>query len=62
MATKFTFGSPDGIEIDPTIYDKRTVFKNVTIEILEDTKTGKMTVGWYRQDDTEEIEEPEKEM
>lgn len=54
---KITLGGPDGIAIDPCIYDKRTVYKNVTVEIFENTKTGECSVGWYKQDDTEEIED-----
>lgn len=57
---KFTFGSPDGIEINTTTFDKRKVLKNVTIEILENSKTGEASLGWYYQDDTEEIDEPER--
>jgi hypothetical protein len=29
--------------------------KNVTIEILKDQMTGEYSIGWYRQDDTEDI-------
>lgn len=54
---KTIFTTSNGTVIDTTIYDKRTVLKNVTIEILEDTRTGKTSIGWYRQEDTEEITE-----
>ena len=57
MEERITIGSPDGIELDQTVYDKRTVFRNVTVEILENTKTGKVSIGWYKQSDTEEIDD-----
>lgn len=57
MEESIRIGGPDGYELDTCIYDKRTILKNVTIEILENTKTGKISIGWYRQDDTEEIDE-----
>ncbi len=57
MENSIRIGDPDGYELDTCIYDKRTILKNVTIEILENSKTGKTTIGWYRQYDTEEINE-----
>lgn len=32
------------------------VLKNVTVEILKDELTGEYSVGWYRQENTEEID------
>lgn len=29
--------------------------KNVTVEILKDQMTGEYSIGWYRQDNTEDI-------
>lgn len=57
MEQRITLGSPEGAELDQTIYNKRTVYKNVTVEILEDTRTGKTSIGWYKQSDTEEVED-----
>ena len=46
---------PDGVhECEPIIYTKRTVFRNVTVEIWEN-EIGDVSIGWIRQDDTEEI-------
>lgn len=32
------------------------VLKNVTVEILKDELTGEYSIGWYRQENTEEID------
>jgi hypothetical protein len=31
-------------------------FKNVTVEILKCEVCGEVSIGWYRQDNTEEVE------
>jgi hypothetical protein len=50
---------PDGVhECEPIIYTKRTVFRNVTVEIWEN-ENGDVSIGWIRQDDTEEIADEE---
>lgn len=51
-----TLGSLDGPELDPHIYNKVTKYANCTVEILEDDD-GNVSIGWYRQEDTYEIEE-----
>ena len=46
---------PDGVHpADPTVYRLKSRLKNVTVEILED-KDGNCSIGWYRQENTEEI-------
>jgi len=46
---------PDGVhECDTRIYTHRQMFENVTVEILEDDY-GHQSIGWYRQEDTNEI-------
>ena len=47
---------PDGEhECEFVVYTKRTLYKNVTVEVLE-TEDGSVSIGWYRQENTEEIE------
>ena len=47
----------DGIhEMKPHAYRLKQKLKNVTVEILECSECGDVSIGWYRQEDTEEIE------
>ena len=47
----------DGIhEVEPHAYRLKQKLKNVTVEILECSECGDVSIGWYRQEDTEEIE------
>lgn len=49
---------PDGVyELSPHHFKKVQRLKNVTIEILQCKVCGKVSIGWYRQDNTEETEE-----
>ena len=34
-------------EIDIPIYDKETRHENCTVQILENTKTGRVSIGWW---------------
>lgn len=36
--------------VETNLYDKRTVVKNATVEILENTKTGETSIGWWEND------------
>lgn len=48
---------PDGIhELSPHYFKKVQVFKNVTVEILQCKKCGEVSIGWYRQENTEEVD------
>lgn len=48
---------PDGIhELSTHKYKLDKRLKNVTIEILRCERCGEVSIGWYRQDDTEEVE------
>lgn len=38
------------------LYDKVTRYSNCIIEILENTITGQTSIGWYKTEDTEELE------
>ena len=47
---------PDGIhELSPHKFKLDKRLRNVTIEILHCEKCGEVSIGWYRQDDTEEV-------
>lgn len=51
---------PDGIHsLEPCRYQLSQKLRNVTIEILKCPKCGKISIGWYRQLDTEDITEME---
>ena len=57
MGNEYKF-MPDGEhEVEIVWFDKRTLYKNVTVEVLENSRTGEVSIGWYRQYNTEEIEE-----
>ena len=49
----------NGAELDPCIYEIDAIYKNCTVEILKCPKCGKVSIGWYRQENTEEISEEE---
>ena len=38
---------------DIPYYDKETQIDNCTVQILENTKTGRISVGWWRNEDRE---------
>jgi len=49
---------PDGIhELSPHKYALVQKLKNVTIEILQCEICGKLSIGWYRQENTEEVDD-----
>ena len=48
---------PDGVHtMSPHAFKLVQKLKNVTIEILECSECGEISIGWYRQEDTEEVE------
>lgn len=49
---------PDGVhDLSPHNFKKVQRLKNVTVEILQCKVCGKVSIGWYRQNNTEEIEQ-----
>lgn len=44
-------------EVSPHTYKLVQTLRNVTIEILECKYCGDISIAWYRQDDTEEVNE-----
>jgi hypothetical protein len=52
---------PDGIhELSPHKFKLEQKLRNVTVEILRCEECGEVSIGWYRQEDTEEVEEDGK--
>lgn len=48
---------PDGVhELDACSYEVSEVYKNVTVEILKCKKCGNISIGWYKQPDTIELD------
>lgn len=43
--------------VSTSIYNKATRYSNCTVEVLENTATGETSVGWYRTEETEEIDD-----
>lgn len=49
---------PDGIhEAEPCMFELTQKLRNVTVEILTCPKCGNVSIGWYMQEDTEDITE-----
>ena len=53
---------PNGVEVhigerplSPCKFVLSEIYKNVTVEILKCPICGEVSVGWYRQDNTEDI-------
>ena len=48
---------PDGVHpLDPNLYSLKETWRNVTVEILESNDTGDISIGWYKQENSEQIE------
>ena len=45
------------IDVKTNIFDKRTLITNCTVEVLENSVTGEVSVGWYKTDESEEIKD-----
>ena len=41
--------------LETNIFDKVTTYTNCTVEILENTVTGEISIGWYSTEETEEV-------
>ena len=51
---------PDGIhELSPHKFTEEMKLKNVTVQILRCKVCGEVSIGWYRQDNTEMLERGE---
>lgn len=49
--TKITFM---GVEIEPHEYEEVEVIHNVCVQILKCRKCGKISIGWYKENDSDE--------
>lgn len=48
---------PDGLhEVSMHEFELSERYRNVTIEILRCKKCGEVSIGWYMQEDTEEVD------
>lgn len=45
-------GRPDGIPVDPCIMQVMERYENVTIEVMQCKRCGKVEISWFRQDNT----------
>ena len=45
------------MEIQTNIFDKCTRYTNCIVEVLENSITGEVSIGWYKTDETEEAED-----
>ena len=43
--------------IETNMYDKSTIYTNCNVEVWENSITGETSVGWYKTENTEVIEE-----
>ena len=39
------------------LFNKETIYTNCTVQILENTCTGQISIGWWPNEDCEKIEE-----
>lgn len=45
------------LDVDMDIYDQEEIYPNCTVQVLTNTVTGKVSVGWWRNDVEVEGEE-----
>ena len=38
------------LDVDMDIYDQEEIYPNCTVQVLTNTVTGKVSVGWWRND------------
>ena len=43
--------------IETSVYDKCKIITNCTVEIWTNSITGEQSIGWYKTDESEEIED-----
>lgn len=48
---------PGGVhELDPCVYAEKQVLRNVTVTVSQCIHCGHVSIGWRRQDNTEEVQ------
>mgnify|MGYP007133791481 CR=1 FL=1 len=48
------------LDVDIDIYDKEEIYPNCTVQVLTNTVTGKVSVGWWRTSSCMKISVPGK--
>ena len=48
------------VDVQTNIFDRCTTITNCTVEILENTQTHEISVGWYMTEDSEEVKDERK--
>ena len=59
MNEKYYIGPHGEYELEAVTLELVAIYKNVTVELLKNPETGEISIGWYNQDDTEEIDAEE---
>lgn len=39
---------PDVVKVETNFYDKEEIYENCTVQVLTNTTTGEVSVGWWR--------------
>ena len=47
----------DTTSVETNLFDKVNIYTNCTVEILENSITGEISIGWYRTPATEHYDE-----
>ena len=40
--------NPEQVRVECNIYDQEHIYRDCTVQILENTKTGEVSVGWWQ--------------
>lgn len=40
--------NPEQVRVECNIYDQEHIYRDCTVQILENTKTGEISVGWWQ--------------
>lgn len=54
---KYKNESGDSYEIEPNIYDIEEIYPNCTVQVLRNSVTGEISVGWWPNTDEEEYDD-----
>lgn len=42
--------NPEQVRVECNIYDQEHIYRDCTVQILENTRTGEISVGWWKND------------
>ena len=45
------FGNVQRVDTNLAFYDKEEIFENCTVQVLTNTRTAEVSVGWWRNED-----------